>query len=425
MTQSLSSYESARDALLWKSRTAVSVGDVAMTHARDPWLLPEGVEEALPLRARTLEALRRRLLNLYDGWGYDLIIPPLIEYLDSLLTGTGHELDLQTFKLTDQLSGRLLGVRADITPQAARVDANRIGRDGPVRLCYIGDVLRTRPDGPGGSRTPLQVGVELFGHAGVEADVEVLALMLETLEAAGIDDVHLDLGHVGIYRALAQCAGLAPVTERTLFDILQRKARPELAAFIGAHDLPVSIGHLLTDLVELNGDETVIDDARQRLDAAGAAVVAALDELAAVAGRVRALYPSMSLHVDLAELRGYRYHTGILFAAFFPGYGHELARGGRYDGVGEVFGGARPATGFSADLHTLTDVGGPPAALASEPAVFAPPGSDSDLIEAVRRLRAAGRRVIRALPGQAGEAADMGCEQRLVRRGGDWVVEDI
>ncbi len=396
-----------------------------MISGHDTWLLPEGVEEALPPRARALEALRRRLLDIYDGWGYDLIVPPLIEYLDSLLTGTGHELDLQTFKLTDQLSGRLLGLRADITPQAARVDAHRIGCNGPARLCYIGNVLRARPDGPGGSRTPLQVGVELFGHTSIEADVEVLALMLETLKAAGIDTIHLGLGHVGIYRALAQRADLAPADERTLFDILQRKARPELSAFIAAVEMPTSVGRLFNDLVELHGDESVIEEARARLQSGGAAIARALDDLTAVADRVRSAYPRIDLYMDLAELRGYGYHTGILFAAYTPGYGQELARGGRYDGIGKAFGGARPATGFSADLHVLTSVGRIPALADNERSVFAPAGDDSGLMDAVRRLRAAGQRVVQALPDQPDDPALAGCAQRLVRRGQEWVVEDI
>lgn len=319
----------------------------------DRWLLPEGVEEILPPESWRFEAMRRRLLDLYRARGYALIIPPLIEYLDSLLTGAGHDLDLETFKLTDQLNGRMMGVRADMTPQAARIDASRLTARGPSRLCYIGTVLRTRPDGLGGSRCPQQVGVELFGDARIAADLEIIGLMLETLKACGARGVHLDLGHVGIYRALAAQAALSGDDEQALFGILQRKSRPDLASFLRGRRLDKRVGRQLEALVELNGDVGVLDEARRQLRGAGRPVGSALDNLDRIVAALAKLKPRVPLHVDLAELRGYRYKTGAVFAAFVGGEGREVARGGRYDSAGSVFGRARPATGFSADLLTL------------------------------------------------------------------------
>jgi ATP phosphoribosyltransferase regulatory subunit len=276
----------------------------------DRWLLPEGIEELLPVEASRLEALRRRLLDLYATWGYAQVMPPFIEYLESLLVGSGSDLDLETFKLTDQLTGRLMGVRADMTQQVARIDAHRLQHEAPTRLCYLGTVLRARPDGPGGSRSPLQVGAELYGHAGIESDAEVVALMIETLEACGIRDVHLDLGHVGIFRGLTAAAGLDELREAELFEMLQRKARAELEAAVAG--MPQEHASRLLALVDLNGGDEVLDAARERLAGATAEVDAALASLAGVAEVLRRERPELVLHFDLAELRGYRYHTGVV-----------------------------------------------------------------------------------------------------------------
>jgi ATP phosphoribosyltransferase regulatory subunit len=390
----------------------------------DHWLLPEGIEEMLPEQAWRLEILRRRLLDTYRAWGYALIMPPMIEFLESLLTGTGHDLDLQTFKLTDQLTGRLLGIRADMTPQAARIDAHALKREEPVRLCYLGTVLHTRPDGFAGSRSPLQVGCELFGHAGIESDLEVLGLMLETLAVTGIEQVHLDLGHVGIFRALAEGAGLTPEQESELFDVLQRKALPEIESLLDSFGTPAPWRERLARLATLHGDAAVLDQARTVLAGAGDAVTASLDNLLAIARQVQRRWPHLPLHFDLAELRGYGYQTGVVFAAFVPGCGQEVARGGRYDQIGEVFGRARPATGFSADLRTLMALS--KAALdADGGAVFAPAVDAPALAEAIRALRAADERVIVALPGQAGGARAMGCDRELVEQGAGWVVKKL
>ncbi|MFQ5937297.1 MAG: ATP phosphoribosyltransferase regulatory subunit, partial [Acidiferrobacterales bacterium] len=317
---------------------------------RDRWLLPEGVEEVLPDEAQRLEAMRRQVLDLLHTWGYELVMPPMIEYLDSLLTGAGRELDLQTFKVTDQLSGRLMGIRPDMTPQAARIDAHYLKRSGPVRLCYFGSVLRTRPEEFGDSREPLQLGAELFGHAGPESDAEILCLMIETLKLAGIGELHVDLGHIGVFRALTAEARLSSDQESDLFDALQRKARADLEALMDASDMRANHKAMLMALVELNGGIEVLREARQRLAEAPAAVTQALDDLETVAARVNAKLPGLPLYFDLAELTGYRYYTGVIFSAFVPKYGRPVARGGRYDGIGQAFGRARPATGFGADL---------------------------------------------------------------------------
>ncbi len=391
--------------------------------ARDRWLLPEGIEEVLPAEAARLESLRRRLLDLFGRWGYELVIPPFIEYLDSLLTAGGHDLELQTFKLTDQLSGRLMGVRADMTPQVARMDAHALRREDPLRLCYLGTVLRAVPEGVGGSRSPLQIGAELYGHAGVESDAEVVSLMLAMLAEAGVPEVHLDLGHVGVFRGLMHDAGLSGEPEAALFDMLQRKARPELEQALAALDIDAEARRRIGALLELNGAEPTLARARERLGGAGAEVGAALDELGRIADLVRAQAGAIPLYYDLAELRGYHYHTGVVFAAYAPGCGGEVARGGRYDDIGRVFGRARPATGFSADLKQLLRF--VPAGEGARRGIFAPAAGDARLQAHIARLRAAGERVVQALPGHAGGAAESGCDRELRRDGDGWSVGEL
>ncbi len=389
------------------------------------WLLPEGIDELLPEQARALEHLRRRLLDHYASWGYELVITPFIEYLESLLTGTGKDLDLQTFKLTDQLSGRQLGIRADITPQVARIDAHHLRRDEPTRLCYIGTVLRTRSDGFAASRSPLQIGAELYGHAGIESDLEILSLMLETLNTAGVEDIYLDLGHVGIFRGLARQAGLDADQEAALFEALQRKAQPEIDALIGEFSVTDECAAMLSALAGLNGDDEVINKARIALANADDDVLAAIDYVAALGAALTQTLPGVPLHYDLAELRAYHYQTGVVFAAFVPGLGNEVARGGRYDHIGEVFGRARPATGFSADLKTLMRVARPEP-LAVPESIFAPwADNDPGLLQRIRELRRAGRVVVRELPGQAGDAASMACSHQLQLVNGEWQVSAL
>lgn len=321
------------------------------------WMLPQGVEESLPPVSWQLEDLRRKLLDHYRKQGYELILPPLIEHLEALLTGAAQDLDQQTFKLTDPASGRLLGLRADMTPQAARIAVRRYADHPVVRLCYLGTVLRAEADSLGGPRSPRQVGCEIFGEAGIAADLEVLRLMLKTLKLAGVKKAHLDLGHVGIYRALVAKLGVDAEDESALFGILQRKSHPDLEDFARSRRLKPGIVRAVSQLMDLNGDAEVLTRARVVLNGAGAAVVQALDLLQAIVTELQAEMPRLPIHVDLAELRGYRYKTGMVFAAFVPELGREIARGGRYDGVGAEFGAARPATGFSADLNELLRLG--------------------------------------------------------------------
>jgi ATP phosphoribosyltransferase regulatory subunit len=391
--------------------------------AVDRWLLPDGVEEALPSRARELEALRRRLLDLYDSWGYALVMPPLIEFLDALLCGAGPDVSLQTFTLTDQLSGRAMGVRADITPQVARIDAHSLPAKGPQRLCYASSVLHARPAGMTASRVPLQAGAELFGHAGVDADIEVICLMLETLAVAGRHDVHLDLGNVGIYRALVADAALAAPDEQALFDIFQRKAVPELEAFLAAKVSDPARRESLRGLVDLSGGVAVIDRASRLFAASGDAVRNAVNDLAAIGRAVAQRYPAVELCFDLCELRGYRYHSGCVFAAYVAGRSQEVAKGGRYDGIGEVFGRPRPATGFSVDVKTLADIAVRPQASVLR-GIYVPPFASVDLQleETVAQLRIAGERVVRGLPGQMPDFDELHCDRELRRGAQGWEV---
>lgn len=388
------------------------------------WLLPEGIDELLPEQAAELETLRRSMLDTYASWGYRLVIPPFLEYLGSLLTGAGKDLEHQTFQLTDQLSGRQLGIRADITPQAARIDAHQLQQQGPTRLCYIGSVLRTRPDGFSASRSPLQIGAELYGHAGIESDAEVLCLMMETLRIAGLEQIFLDLGHVGIYRSLAGEAGLDAVQESALFEALQRKAHPEITELVAGFGLSPEYERMFNVLADLNGDSQVLQRARKELAAAPKAVADAIDYLEALGKELAYCLPDIPVHYDLAELRAYHYQTGVVFAAFVPGQGNEVARGGRYDQIGEKFGRARPATGFSADLKSLMALGACDQAV-PEGAVLAPTDRDPELDARIREMRAAGRVVIRELPGQVLDAGEAGITERLEKKQQGWVLSPV
>ncbi|HSD59308.1 MAG TPA: ATP phosphoribosyltransferase regulatory subunit [Burkholderiales bacterium] len=383
----------------------------------DNWLLPEYIEDILPVEARRIEAMRRRVLDLMRGHGYELVVPPMIEYLESLLSGTGRDLDLRMFKLVDQLSGRLMGLRADITPQAARIDAHLLNRRGVTRLCYCGSVVHTLPSGLSGTREPLQVGAEIYGHAGIESDVEIQRLMLEALAAAGITRVQLDLGHVGVLRGLARMAALAPQAESELYRALQAKDVPAL------RDLTAPLGRELREallaLPGFYGRAAVLGEARRLLPAAPE-IGRALDDLAVLAERLKSSVAELAF--DLSEARGYHYHSGVVFAAYAPGSPNALALGGRYDEVGKAFGRARPATGFSADLRALAA-----AAPAGEApgAIRAPHRDDPALRERIAALRAAGEVVIVELPGHENTRDELGCDRELRFVGGEWRVETI
>jgi len=305
------------------------------------------------------------------------------------------------------------------------VDAHRLTRPVPTRLCYVGSVVHTRPGPFGGSRSPLQVGAELYGHGGVEADVEVVELLLTTLDEARVSGpLCLDLGHVGIVRGLAVKTGIGEADEAALFEMLQRKSTPELDAYIDGLGLDTSSDAMWRSLIDLHGDRSVLGRAREALAAAGPDVLAAIDYLDGIGERLAERHPELHLHFDLAELRGYHYHTGVVFAVFVPGEGEELARGGRYDGIGEAFGRARPATGFSTDLRRLVALGSQALPAAPGP-IAAPAQEDPALTARVRELRSAGERVIAMLPGQEGGPGELGCDRQLVRREGNWTVEEL
>ncbi|HEX4985131.1 MAG TPA: ATP phosphoribosyltransferase regulatory subunit [Burkholderiales bacterium] len=380
------------------------------------WLLPEYIEDLLPGEAAAVERLRRRVLDLFFSHGYELVVPPMLEYVESLLTGTGHDLDLQTFKLVDQLSGRMLGLRADITPQVARIDAHLLNREGVTRLCYAGTVLHTQPSGLLRTRELMQIGAELYGHAGLESDIEIQGLMLRALREGGVEGVHLDIGHVSVFRSLVMRAGLGGQQEAELFQVLQAKDVPALRELTAGVDAGTRAALLL--LPELYGGPEVLATARSRLPR-HPELSACLDALERIG---RALNGDVGeLCFDLAELRGYHYHSGVVFAAYAGGRPEAIARGGRYDEVGRAFGRARPATGFTMDLRELAGMAPESAPPGRVAAPYLP--EDAGLQAQIAKLRAQGTVVVVELPGQPQDAAD--CSQRLSRKGAGWALEPV
>lgn len=380
------------------------------------WLLPEYVEDILPPYARQAEALRRRLLDLFDSYGYDLVCPPLVEYLDSLLTGAARDLDLKTFKVVDGLSGRMLGVRADMTPQAARIDAHLINHEGVTRLCYAGPVLRTKPAGFLASREPFQLGAELFGHAGVAADLEIQELLITALGIAAVPQARLSLGHAGLFQALAVGAALDEARTAAMFAALRGKDVPEVAAL--SADLAAPWRDAFRQLPGLYGGAAALEQARAVLPEQ-AGIRQALDELAQLLAAGNAL-GKVSVAVDLSDLRGDGYHNGATFAAYAGGQASAVALGGRYDGAGGVFGRSRAATGFSLDLRQILDCLAEPGARGG---ILAPGLDDAELRMKIAALRAGGERVIVELPGMAVHRQESGCDRILVKSGNDWIVQ--
>lgn len=386
------------------------------------WLLPEGVEEILPPKAIALEQLCRTIIDLFSTWGYEFVIPPMVEYLESLLTGTGEDLDLKTFKLTDQLSGRLMGIRADITPQVARIDAHLLKRDTPTRLCYLGSVLHTRPGKSGETRAPLQVGAELYGHSGVASDIEIVKLMLATLKQVDINQTYIDLGHIGIFRTLSSDSSLNVTQQAQVFEALQRKAKDELKVLYKEWNITNAASNALLELVDLNGDIAVLDEAKKLLGKLSPESAQYIDEIKALAESIIG-QTDVSINVDLAELRGYHYHTGMVYTAFVPDEGEGIAFGGRYDDIGSAFGRARPATGFSTDVKSLLKQQSKSSRTPSR--IFAPISVDKALHEKINALRKTGNIVVEELDGQKASASEMSCEQQLVLENGEWIVNDI
>ncbi|MFZ1386114.1 MAG: ATP phosphoribosyltransferase regulatory subunit [Thiolinea sp.] len=388
------------------------------------WALPDGISEALPEESWRLEVLRRSLLDMYATWGYQLVMPPLVEYMQSLNTGIGSNLDLQTFKVTDQLTGRTMGIRADMTPQIARIDAHKLQTEHPNRLCYIGSVLRTLAFNEDGSRSPLQVGAELFGHAGEDSDFEVIALLLTTLEHCQVPDITLDIGHVNIFRSLAVQAGLSAQQEKTFFNMLERKSLPDIEAWLATANLPAAETEMLRQLPRLYGKPEILKRALDVLSAANEQVQQALAYLDSLVTRIQREFPACSIHVDLTELSGYDYHTGIAYAVYAQGSGREIARGGRYDGIGKLFGRARPATGFSTDLRLLTRYW---QAQPQQPTkIFAPADTDPCLNTTIQQLRSQGHWVVRQLQGDTVKTPqDAGCGQQLMKHGNEWIITEV
>ena len=381
------------------------------------WLLPEFIEDVLPAEAARIEQLRRQLLDLFKVHGYQYVIPPTLEYLESLITGTGRDLDLATFKVVDQLTGRLMGIRADMTPQAARIDAHMLNQQGISRLCYAGTVLRTKPDGLARTREPLQLGAELFGHAGIESDIEIQRLMIKALQLLGLQDLNIDFSHVAIFEALVRAGNVNADLEEALYAALQSKDKAQVAA-LGAN-LDAAYRQAFIDLTDLNGDVSVLEKAANVLPKLPE-IVQALANLSAVASKLSDLKVSVSF--DLGELRGYHYHSGVVFAAYARGYTGPVALGGRYDEVGIAFGRARPATGFSLDLRGIVSAFAPAHLPKS---ILAPEGNEKDLLSKIEALRADGLLVIQVLPNSEVNLAELNCDSALVLRDGEWLIETL
>ncbi len=382
------------------------------------WLLPEDIADVLPAEARKVETLRRAILDLYQSYGYELVAPPMLEFLDSLLTGTGSDLNLQTFKLVDQLSGRTLGLRADMTPQVARIDAHLLNRQGVTRLCYAGSIAHARTPVGSSAREELQLGAEIYGCSTWEADFEAISLLLKTLGVAGLNTVYLDLSHAGVLEGILEGQAIAKADIETLYSLLQSKDRPRLA--IWAKCLSAKSAEALMALTELNGPcAQVLASAKKTLPK-HQLIDEALAQLERLACATAALSHDVELSIDLADLRGYQYHSGVMFAAYVDKLPQPIARGGRYDHVGQAFGRARPATGFSMDLLTLANLA-PVAKRRS--AIVAPWIDDAFLANKIAELRHAGEVVIQAMTGDAVETAEYLCDHELVKQGSSWEIK--
>ena len=382
------------------------------------WLLPEDIADVLPAEARKVESLRRAVLDLYQSYGYELVAPPILEFLDSLLTGTGSDLNLQTFKLVDQLSGRTLGLRADMTPQVARIDAHLLNRAGVTRLCYAGSVAHARTPVGSSAREELQLGAEIYGCSTWEADLEAITLLLKTLSVAGLEKVYIDLSHAGILAGILDGQNLNKETVEALYDLLQSKDRPRLTQW--ATCLPTNIAKALITLTELNGPCAEVQKKKKKDLPKHAAIDQALADLERLVSAAAKLSGNLELSIDLADLRGYQYHSGVMFAAYVDQLPQPIARGGRYDHVGQAFGRPRPATGFSLDLLTLASLS--PLSI-RKLAIIAPWIEDAELSKAISTLRGQGEVVIQVPVGTALEAAEYECDRELVKQGNSWEVK--
>jgi len=382
------------------------------------WLLPEDIADVLPAEARKVESLRRAILDLYQSYGYELVAPPILEFLDSLLTGTGSDLNLQTFKLVDQLSGRTLGLRADMTPQVARIDAHLLNRAGVTRLCYAGSVAHARTPVGSSAREELQLGAEIYGCATWEADLEAITLLLKTLSIAGLEKVYLDLSHAGILAGILDGQNLDKATIEALYGLLQSKDRPRLSQWSTC--LPAKVSEALMALTELNGPCSEVLAKAKKVLPKHAVVDQALGDLERLVFAAANLSSKLELSIDMADLRGYQYHSGVMFAAYVEQLPQPIARGGRYDHVGQAFGRPRPATGFSLDLLTLANLSPLNVRML---AILAPWIDDAELIKVIATLRSQGEVVIQIPAGTSVEAAEYQCDRELVKQGGSWEVK--
>ena len=382
------------------------------------WLLPEYIQDMLPDEAWRIEAMRGKVIELLRLSGYQLVAPPLLEYAESLLINDSQDMDVRTFKLVDQLSGRTMALRADITPQVARIDAHLLNCQGVTRLCYAGSVLHTQPAGLMRTREPLQIGAELYGHSGLESDLEVQHLMLQALALMGIDGVHLDLGHVAVFRALVKRAAIGSELEAALFAALQLKDVPAICGLVSG--LPEDVRASLTALTQLYGSAVdVLQRARKMLPDC-AEIRSALNELEQAAAHLQPL--AQNIGIDLAELRGYHYHSGMVFAVYHEGSHDAIALGGRYDDLGKSFGRARPATGFSMDLRQLSGLQAP---LPRPKGILAPHSSDKALKESIALLRKQGHAVVVDLLGNRALRSELNCDRELILRNSAWVVVEL
>ena len=391
---------------------------------KDFWLLPDGIEELLPPQAAQLEGLCRSIIDLHQSWGYGIVSPPIMEYLDSLLVGASEDLVLQTFKLVDQISGKMMGLRADIATQVSRIDTHILNSDVPSRFCYAGTVLRTLPEAQGGSRAVLQIGAELYGYKGISGDAEVISLMLETLRLAGLKNIYIDIGNVGIYKALVGLSNLNTEQQDYLFKAIQKRSLTDLSEMLAAWGVrDQTVGQAFLCLIDLNGDRTILKQAIEQIGDVSNEVMMGIEKMDKLHDLLVPYAGGISIKYDLAELGGYRYHNGIIFNGYCIGSGESIAMGGRYDNITTPYGQARAATGFSADSHTLLSLGN--YTIPVPEAIYAPYlKEDTDLIDKIRQLRSEGEVVICALPNQEGETKDMQCNRILKKQSGRWVIAD-
>ena len=387
----------------------------------DRWLLPVGVEETLPAEAAQIEKLRRIALDLLSSWGYELVMPPLMEFLDSLLTGVGHGLEIETFKITDQISGRMMGVRADMTPQVARIDAHYLRTNGARRLCYFGPVLRTLQDCLGCSRVPLQLGAELFGVKSSKADIEIVELLVDTLHSIGLEGLHVDLGHMGIFQGLCRAEELDPSAQDRLSLAIGSRSRDDVARVCQSLGLSSGSTDLFVLMTASSGEVDTLPSLAKRFSSATEEIRQSIENLVKISRILKKRLSGTRLYYDLAALKGQSYHNGLVFSVFMPGSGRAIASGGRYDDIGKVFGRARPATGFSLDLRTISRYINLPDTDETK-TIHVVYEDDAELFHAVSQLRQQGRRVIYHYDDDQINKTDRH-NSHLLRKDGKWIVE--